>query len=88
LTALDALRSAREAGVRIRLNGDDLELRAPMRPPDAVLGALRNHKPEIAALLRAATRPQGCSDEEWPAAITDAVRLGYHIPIPRQELLS
>ena len=69
----------------VGLNGGNLALKAPAKPPDALLAKLKANKAEIIALLRqaaCAVRPAGYSDEEWLAAIADAKRLGYP---PREE---
>jgi hypothetical protein len=65
---------------RRHLNGNNLALKAPAKPPDALLDKLKANKAEIVALLRqaaCAVRPAGYSDAEWLAAIADAKRLGY-----------
>jgi hypothetical protein len=85
MSALDTLRDAARHGVQITLDGDDLELAAPVAPPEAVLAAIKRHKAEIVTLLRAAMRPRGCSDDEWLAACIDAARLGYGLLITEQE---
>jgi hypothetical protein len=61
MTAIEALRAARAAGVEIDLHGDDLVLEASSPPPDAVLDALSRNKAGIIALLRPA-------DDGWNAA--------------------
>ena len=75
MTAVTFIREAAKSGVWVGLNGGNLALKAPAKPPDALLV-----KPEIVALLRqaaCAVRPAGYSDAEWLAAIADAKRLGY-----------
>jgi hypothetical protein len=52
MTAVDALRAAWAANVRVGVEGTDLVLRAPMPPPATVLDALKLNKPVIVALLR------------------------------------
>jgi hypothetical protein len=55
MSAATALRSARQAGVTIATDGDDLVLQAKAPPPQAIIEALRRHKTEIVALLTPAT---------------------------------
>jgi hypothetical protein len=54
MSAVEALKAARAAGVGIALEGEDLMLEASAPPPAAVLDALSRHKADIIALLRAA----------------------------------
>ncbi|WP_164940819.1 hypothetical protein [Bradyrhizobium zhanjiangense] len=52
MSALEALRAAGAAGIKLVLDGDDLVLTAAKAPPDTVLSELSRHKPEIVSLLR------------------------------------
>ncbi|MCP1763644.1 hypothetical protein [Bradyrhizobium japonicum] len=52
MSAVEALKVAGAAGIRIVLDGNDLVLTAAEAPPDEVISALSRHKPEIVALLR------------------------------------
>src|SRR5262249_47167306 len=52
MSAIEALKAARAAGVELALDGDDLALRAASAPPAAVLDALSRPKAAIVALLR------------------------------------
>ena len=63
MTAALALKSARAVGIRVRIDGDDLELEAPAQPPQAVLDLLSLHKADILRLLRPAN--DGWSPEDW-----------------------
>ena len=63
MSAADALKAARAAGVELALDGDDLALKAASAPPAALLDALSRHKPEIVVLLRPAEG--GWSAEDW-----------------------
>jgi hypothetical protein len=54
MSAVEALKAARVAGVGIALDGSDLMLQASAPPPAAVLDALSRHKGDIIALLRMA----------------------------------
>lgn len=63
MTAAEALKAARAAGVELALDGNDLALKAASAPPAAVLDALSRHKVEIMVLLRPAE--DGWSAEDW-----------------------
>ena len=60
---LYALKTARALGIRVRLDGDDLELEASLPPPSTVLDLLSRHKTDILRLLRPAN--DGWSPEDW-----------------------
>jgi hypothetical protein len=53
VSATQALRAARDAGVVLRVDGADLILEASAPPPVAILDLLSRHKAELLALLRA-----------------------------------
>src|SRR5439155_22645116 len=65
MTAFQALQSARDAGVRIVIDGDALTLDADTAPPATVLDLLSRHKAGMVALLRAGNG--GWSGEDWRA---------------------
>jgi hypothetical protein len=44
MSAVEALKAARAAGVELALDGDDLALKVASAPPAAVLDALSRHK--------------------------------------------
>ena len=54
MSAVEALKAARAAGVELALDGDDLALKAASAPPTVVLDALSQRKAEIVAVLRSA----------------------------------
>jgi hypothetical protein len=58
-----ALKAARDAGIHIRIDDDDLMLEASEEPSTAVLTLLSRHKAGILVLLRAAEH--GWSTEDW-----------------------
>ncbi len=60
MSAIEALRLARENGVRLSIEGTDLILDADREPAPRVLDAIRRHKAGIVALL---TEPES----EWTA---------------------
>ena len=63
MSAALALKTAHAVGIRVRVDGDDLELEAPAQPPQAVLDLLSLHKADILRLLRPAN--DGWSPEDW-----------------------
>lgn len=63
MSAVEALKAARAAGIELALDGDDLALSASAAPSEFVINALSQHKAEIVALLR----PDGWSSEDWLA---------------------
>jgi hypothetical protein len=65
MSAVQALKAARDAGVRIGVDGDALTLNASVAPPAAVLDLLSRHKAGVLALLR--TGNDGWSGEDWRA---------------------
>jgi hypothetical protein len=85
MNALETLKAAARRGVQLTLDGVVLKVTGQVKPPDPVLAAIKEHKADIVALLRAAMRPKFCSDAEWLAACVDAARLGYRLLIAEQE---
>jgi hypothetical protein len=65
MSASSALGLARRAGVRVQLDGEDLELSASSEPPAVVLHLLARHKAEVVTLLRLCSH--GWSAEDWLA---------------------
>jgi hypothetical protein len=63
MSAAEALKAARAAGVELTLDGDDLLLEASFGPPAAVLDELSRYKTKIVALLRPGR--DGWSAEDW-----------------------
>lgn len=63
MTAREAIRAARAAGVEIALNGGDLVLEAASPPPASILEALSRNKAGIVTLLRPGD--DGWSAEDW-----------------------
>ena len=62
MSAVEALKAARAAGIELALDGSDLALSAALAPPAAVLDALSRHKAEIVALLQPG---ESWSGEDW-----------------------
>jgi hypothetical protein len=59
MSATEALRMAHAAGIDLSIDGDDLVLEAPLEPPPAVLGMLRQHKAGVVKLLRPELQANG-----------------------------
>ena len=70
MSAALALKTARAVGIRVRIDGDDLELEAPAQPPQAVLDLLSLHKADILRLMRPAN--DGWSPEDWQGLLRRA----------------
>ena len=60
MSAAQALKAARAAGIELDVDGDDLLWASPKQPPTAVLDLLACHKAGIVRLLRS-------GDDEWSA---------------------
>ena len=65
MSAAEALKAARAAGIKLAVDGDDLVLEASASPPPAVIDRLTGHKTEIVAMLR--PRRDGWSADDWQA---------------------
>jgi hypothetical protein len=65
MSAAEALKAARAAGIKLTIDGDDLVLEASAPPPPAVIDRLTGHKTEIVAMLR--PRRDGWSADDWQA---------------------
>ena len=63
MSAGEALKAARAAGIELALDGADLALSAASAPPAAVLDALSRHKAEIVGLLGSGR--DGWSAKDW-----------------------
>lgn len=63
MSAIEALKAARAAGVQLKTDGDDLVLEASAPPPAAVLNLLSHHKAGIVTLLRPGR--DSWSVEDW-----------------------
>ena len=67
MSAVEALKAARSAGVSVGIDGGDLVLQASAPAPPAVLAALSRHKAAIVALLRP---PGPALLAEWNAGVS------------------
>jgi TubC N-terminal docking domain len=52
MSALPIIAAAAESGVDLELDGNGLRMRATVKPPDELLARIKEHKPEIIAILR------------------------------------
>jgi hypothetical protein len=84
MSAALALKSARAVGIRVGIDGDDLELEAPAQPPQAMLDLLSHHKADILRLLRPAD--DGWSAEDWQAFFDERAGIAeFDGRLPRSE---
>jgi hypothetical protein len=72
MSAAEALKTARNAGIRVGIDGSDLVLEAPSPPPSAVLDALSRNKADIIMLLRSSNDDGTVKD--WQAFFDERVR--------------
>jgi hypothetical protein len=84
VSATEALRAARAAGVGVAVDGDDLVLQAPTPPLPAVLDALARHKAAVVALLRPAG--DGWTAEDWRALFDERAGIAeFDAGLPRAQ---
>jgi hypothetical protein len=84
MSAAEALKAARAAGVRLGIDGDALTLAAATAPPPIVLDLVARHKAGIVALLRPAN--DGWSGEDWLAFFDERAGIAeFDDGLPRQE---
>lgn len=63
MSAIDVIETARVAGIRINVDGDDLVLEAASEPPSAVLALIKTNKADILNRLRPAN--DAWSAQDW-----------------------
>jgi hypothetical protein len=84
VSAFQALKAARDAGVRIGIDGDALTLDAEAVPPAAVLEHLSRYKAQVIALLRPGGA--GWSGEDWRAFFDERAGIAeFDGGIPREQ---
>ena len=86
MSAIAALEAARAAGVRLKVEGDDLVLEASAAPPSAVLDLLSRNKAGIATILRPGL--SGWSTEDWHAFFAERAGIAEFdgaLPRPQAE---
>ena len=74
MSAAEALKAARAAGIRVEIDGDDLVLEAPVPPPPIVLDLLSRHKSHVIAMLRLQARMTAVASSRPPCASEIAER--------------
>jgi hypothetical protein len=84
VSAIEALRAARAAGVDLRVDGDDLVLEASAPPQLATLDLVSRHKPGIVTLLRSDL--DGWSAEDWQVFFDECAGIAeFDGGLPRSE---
>ncbi len=84
MSAAEALKAARAAGVHIGIDGDSLTLEAAAEPPHAVLDLLSRHKADVLALLR--IRENDRSGADWLAFVYERARIAeFRMGLSRAE---
>ena len=84
MSAVQALKAARAAGVRLGIDGDALTLEAGAAPPSDVIDLLTRHKRGVVALLRVGR--DGCSGEDWRAFFDERAGIAeFDGGLPRQQ---
>jgi hypothetical protein len=73
MSAAESLKAARDAGLRLGIDGDALTLEASAAPSPAVIESLSRHKAEIIALLRPAD--DGWSALDWWTLLRERARM-------------
>ena len=84
MSAVEALRAARDAGVGISVEGDHLILQADAAPPAAIIVLLAHHKAGIVRLLRPGG--DGWSSEDWRVFFDERASIAeFDIGLPRAQ---
>jgi len=84
MSAAEALKQARAAGIRLGIDGDDLALEAFAPPPAEVLDLLARHKADIMTLLRPGN--DGWSGEDWRAFFEERAGIAeFDSGLPRDQ---
>src|SRR6476659_1320293 len=81
MSAAQALKAARAAGIELGIDGDDLLWAAPEQPPAAVLDLLARHKTGLVALLRPSG--DGWSVDDWQNFFNERAGIAEHNGFPR-----
>ncbi len=84
MSPAQALQLARSAGIKVKIDGEDLLLEALAPPPAAVLDLLSHHKTGILRMLRPAV--DGWSAENWQIFFQERVDiLEFDGALPRPQ---
>jgi len=78
MSAVEALRVARAAGVAVMIDGEGLLLRADAEPPRAVLDALSVRSPRLSAYSRRVD--DGWTVEDWQSFFDEIFRVPSESP--------
>jgi hypothetical protein len=86
VSAAEALKAARAAGIRFAIDGEELVLDAPVQPAAAILDLVSRHTDGIMALLRPGG--DGWSAEDWQTFFNERAGIAEsdgHPPRPEAE---
>jgi len=84
MSAADALKAARAAGIQLGVDGEDLALTASVPPPATVIDLLASHKAEVVALLRLSR--DGWSAQDWQVFFDERAGIvEFDAGLPRAE---
>jgi hypothetical protein len=76
MSATEALKEARAAGIHVNIDGDDLVLEAPAPPSPALLSLLKHHGASILALLQ--PKKDGWTAEDWHTLFEERAEIGEY----------
>jgi hypothetical protein len=84
MSAAQALKAARAAGVRLGIDGKNLMLEADAAPPPSVIDLLTCHRADVIALLQ--TERDGWSGEDWRAFFDERAGIAeFDGGLPREQ---
>jgi hypothetical protein len=84
MSAVQALKAARAAGVRLRIDSEDLALEADAAPPPSVIDLLTRQKSAVIALLR--MEHDSWSGEDWRAFFDERAGIAeFDGGLPREQ---
>ena len=84
MSAVQALKAASAAGVRLGIDGKDLTLEADAAPPPSVMNLLTCHRADVIALLR--TWRDSWSGEDWRAFFDERAGIAeFDGGLPREQ---
>jgi len=84
VSAAEALKAARAAGIRLGIDGDALTLEADAAPPVGLADMLSRHKAGVIALLRRGR--DGWSGEDWQAYFDERAGIArFRGGLPREQ---
>ena len=86
MSAVQALKAARAAGVRLRIDSEDLALEADAAPPPSVIDLLTRQKSAVIALLR--MEHDSWSGEDWRAFFDERAGIAEFARLCRESVLT